>query len=271
MACNQTSVGAAQTAAADDQAPTVQVVAWLDEVPDDVRAYWHHVCGEASLLEHMPAGPTTRPLGFALAGNAEIWRIPCRSAAYCLLCLVLVRSGGSVQALTVPYRFNGVEPRPRYFADLAFELGSHVALRPPVASVGVMRLRGTEHLPSGAEDRDQASWVWNGRWFDATQPHDNSNTSDNWTVADREAILLAVRAKSGLQAPGPSQFEDLLLRPGEPAADGLRTLAFTYDFDHDGHSQYDKTIRTVGVVGQMASGQWQVLEFRVDHLGEAAT
>ncbi|MBI5610430.1 MAG: hypothetical protein HY902_16250, partial [Deltaproteobacteria bacterium] len=30
------------------QAPAVTVVGWLDAVPDDVRSYWHHVCGEAS-------------------------------------------------------------------------------------------------------------------------------------------------------------------------------------------------------------------------------
>lgn len=269
---NDESTARGEAPAADDQrqAPTVTVVGWLDAVPDDVRSYWHHVCGEASLLEHLPAGPATRPLGFALEDNVEIWRVPCRSAAYGLLCLVFFRSGGTLEGLTVPYGFNGIEPRPRYFADLAFQVGTQVAIQPAVGSTGVLSLRGTEHLPSGAEDRDQARWVWNGRWFEAAQVLELPAAPGGWTAKEREAILLAVRATAGFEAPGMSQFEDLLLQPAEPAPNCLRTFAFSYCFDQDGHSQYDETIRTSGVAGQAADGHWQVLEFRVDHVGEAA-
>lgn len=77
------------------------------------------------------------------------------------------------------------------------------------------------------------------------------------------ALLAAIRAAAGLQAPGSCQFEALEVLPGDGE------VVFTYRFDFDGFSQYDKTVHLSGRARREAPGGWQVCELAVQHIGEA--
>lgn len=80
-----------------------------------------------------------------------------------------------------------------------------------------------------------------------------------------DPLLELLRQRAGLQPPGASQFEDLAL---EGRGDG--PLRFSYGFDEDGHSQYDRTLRFTGTVRRDAAGTWHIESMRVDHVGVAA-
>lgn len=71
----------------------------------------------------------------------------------------------------------------------------------------------------------------------------------------RSVILEFVRARTGLGPPGDCQFEDLGVFRREQDPEGNLVLQFTYVFDRDGFSQYDRTITFVGRVKLGADGR----------------
>ncbi len=77
------------------------------------------------------------------------------------------------------------------------------------------------------------------------------------------ALLAAIRAAAGLAAPESCQFEALQIQ-GEGDA-----VSFTYDFDFDGFSQYDRTVRLSGRARREGADGWLVQELAVQHVGEA--
>ncbi|MBI4616683.1 MAG: hypothetical protein HY720_23935 [Planctomycetes bacterium] len=80
----------------------------------------------------------------------------------------------------------------------------------------------------------------------------------------RRALLDFIRARTGLGPPGDCQFEDLGVFRREADAEGTMVLHFTYRFDRDGFSQYDRTVTFTGRAKLDANGR--VVEGEVEEV-----
>jgi hypothetical protein len=91
-------------------------------------------------------------------------------------------------------------------------------------------------------------------------------------IADPDLLVL-LRQMTGLGPPGSCQFEDLLFGDRLPG-DGegsAGSVTFSYYFDKDGFSQYDKTIAFAGRARRAADGGWLIEALWVSHVGVGTT
>lgn len=149
------------------------------DVPPDMRDFWHHSCSEASLIQRLPDGVSTRIAHLRLGDDTELWLLPCRSGAYGMQSMAAFRVDGNLQALTHPYRHNGIEPRPLLLerAGFAFmpESAIGAAVDPSAARVSVSTATGQTGLlflngrEMGQPPSCTSRWVWNGRWLDRVE------------------------------------------------------------------------------------------------------
>ena len=149
--------------------PSVQIVATGGPLPADVRAFWHHTCSEASMIERVRSDADFAHI--ALADGTGIWRLPCRSGAYAMQHQVFFRYGGNLQSISEAYRFNGIEPKTLLLQAPEFlQAEAHSGRWSPVWREGLLPLPNRP-LPlfleeKAADGRACRTWAWLGAWFE---------------------------------------------------------------------------------------------------------
>ncbi len=144
------------------------------KLPDDVRDYWRHSCGDAATQQQLQTEAVSS-VQLRLSDGTEIWRLPCSGGDQQGRQFILVyRVEGNLQALTQPYRHNGIEPRPLRLKQATFLTVPSDATGAAVSSAvatavttpgppGLLFLSAFEpNKPAGC----RTTWIWNGRWFD---------------------------------------------------------------------------------------------------------
>ncbi len=149
--------------------PSVQIVATGGALPADVRAFWHHTCSEASMIERVSSKIDFAHI--ALTDGTEMWRLPCRSGAYAMQHQVFFRHGGNLQSITEAYRFNGIEPKTlRLQAPEFLQAEAQSGRWMPVWKEGLSPLPNRP-LPlfleeKAADGKACRTWAWLGAWFE---------------------------------------------------------------------------------------------------------
>jgi hypothetical protein len=147
-----------------------------DQLPTEVRDFWHHSCSEASMIARLPPSKPPRITHLRLDDGTELWLLPCRSGPYGMLSMAAFRFDGNLQALTLPYHHKGIEPKPLLLEQAVFVLGADAgtsvtidpSAAPPTLPTSAarggllfLRGRGADQPPSC-----MGYWVWTGRWFE---------------------------------------------------------------------------------------------------------
>lgn len=178
-----------------------QITAIDTQLPDDVRDFWAHLCREASMIERLPAGEHARIDHLKLGDDSEIWRLPCRSGAQRMQSVIVFRQDGNLQAVTQPFRHNGMPPRPRLFEQQTLHWLPANTLGPAILPDTAPLLRADAVGDVGlllflAREPDQpescrTAWMWTGRWFESAEVRCAAGTIPDFAIIrDRDRILL---------------------------------------------------------------------------------